>query len=254
MEKNRLFRWIFLPALVSVFLMLSGCSGKAGSSSSPTPPSAPSGSTSGTSGQEKKEDEPVSGSGAPVIDYQVLVNKNHPLPEGWEDAVDFVHITNSLGDDLSIERNTYAAYLKLHDQLARDGIDIDIGSAWRSAAEQQEFADSVSKEYGEKDGKRYAALPGYSEHQTGLALDLYLKIDGKEISRKEELEEYPEIWEEIHDQLAQFGFILRYPEGSEEVTGYAYKPWHIRYVEEKAAREITAQEITLEEYLGLDDL
>ena len=48
--------------------------------------------------------------------------------------------------------------------------------------------------------------------------------------------------------------MLDNPEGSEEVTGYAYEPWHIRYVEEKAAREITEQEITLEEYLDLDDL
>ena len=251
MEKNRLFRWIFLLALISVFSMLSGCSGKAGSSSSASPSSAPSGSTSG---QEKKEDEQVSESGAPVIDYQVLVNKNHSLPEGWEDAVDLVHITNSLGKEISVERSTYAAYLKLHDQLAREGIDVDISSAWRSEAEQQEFADSAAKEYGEKDGKKHAALPGHSEHQTGLALDLYIKIDGKDIYRKKELMKYPEIWEEIHDQLAQFGFILRYPEGSEEVTGYAYEPWHIRYVEEKAAREITEQEITLEEYLDLDDL
>ena len=65
---------------------------------------------------------------------------------------------------------------------------------------------------------------------------------------------FPEIWEEIHDQLAQFGFILRYPEGSEGVTGHPYEPWHIRYVGEKAAEEITRQEITLEEYLNADDL
>ena len=122
MEKNRLFRWIFLLALISVFSMLSGCSGKAGSSSSASPSSAPSGSTSG---QEKKEDEQVSESGAPAIDYQVLVNKNHPLPEGWEDAVDLVHITNSLGKEISVERSTYAAYLKLHDQLAREGIVVE---------------------------------------------------------------------------------------------------------------------------------
>ena len=131
---------------------------------------------------------------------------------------------------------------------------MDISSAWRSTADQQALVDSSAGETSGKAAKEYVAEPGYSDHQTGLALDLYLNVDGEDVVQKEELENYPEIWEEIHDLLPQYGFILRFPEGSEGVTGHPYEPWHIRYVGEKAAEEITRQEITLEEYLNADDL
>ena len=64
-------------------------------------------------------------------------------------------------------------------------------------------------------------------------------------------DEYLELWETVHAKLADYGFILRLPEGREHITGYAYEPWHIRYVGDAgSAKEITAEDITLEEYLG----
>ena len=83
----------------------------------------------------------------------------------------------------------------------------------------------------------YVAVPGYSEHHTGLALDLYL--------------ESMDVWAKIHAKLPEFGFILRYPEGKEDITGYAYEPWHVRYVGMDTAEEITSRGITLEEYLDV---
>ena len=93
-------------------------------------------------------------------------------------------------------------------------------------------------------------MPGYSEHHTGLALDLYLVIDGKDVYLNEDMVEYPEIWAKIHEKLGKYGFILRYLEGKEAITGYSYEPWHIRYVNDaKIASEIMEKGITLEEYL-----
>ena len=72
-----------------------------------------------------------------------------------------------------------------------------------------------------------AALVWY---HTGLALDLYLNIDGKDVYLNEDMVKYPEKWAKIHSKLPDYGFILRYPKGKEEITGYSYEPWHIRYV------------------------
>ena len=94
------------------------------------------------------------------------------------------------------------------------------------------------------------AVPGYSEHHTGLALDLYLNINGKDVYENEDMVKYPEVWAKIHKKLADYGFILRYLEGKEDITGYSYEPWHIRYIDNvDAAKEIAERGITLEEYL-----
>ena len=84
--------------------------------------------------------------------------------------------------------------------------------------------------------------------------DLYLNIDGKDVYLNEDMVEYPEVWAKIHEKLAEHGFILRYLEGKEDITGYSYEPWHIRYVGDPAiAKEITDAGETLEEYLGVAD-
>ena len=184
------------------------------------------------------------------IDYLVLVNKENPLPEGWEDTVETVHMTNSMGRDIEVEKAAYEAYLKLKEELEAEDIYVDLDSVRRTVAQQQEIVEDFTKEYGEDYVKRYVAVPGFSEHHTGLALDLYLVIDGKEVYLNEEMVQYPEIWAKIHAKLADHGFILRYLEGKESITGYGYEPWHIRYVNDvKIAQEIMEKGITLEEYL-----
>ena len=184
------------------------------------------------------------------IDYMVLVNKENPLPETWEENLEIVHMTNSLGDDVEVEKKAYEAYLELKAGLADEGVFIDLDSAYRSVAEQQRIVEEFTEQYGEDYVKQYVAVPGYSEHHTGLALDLYLNIDGKDVFLNEDMVQYPEIWAKIHEKLPEYGFILRYLEGKEEITGYAYEPWHIRYLDDaEIAKEITAKGLTLEEYL-----
>lgn len=185
------------------------------------------------------------------IDYMVLVNKTHKLPDDWEEKLETVHMTNSVGDDVEVEKKAYDAYLKLKADIEKDGIHVDLDSARRSVADQQRIMDDFTKQYGKDYALKTVATPGYSEHHTGLALDLYLIIDGKDITENEDMVQYPEIWSKIHSKLADYGFILRYLEGREYITGYSYEPWHIRYIDNvDTAKEIMSKDITFEEYLG----
>ncbi len=187
------------------------------------------------------------------IDYRVLVNKLNALPDGWEDALETVTTTNSCGDEVVTEKKAYEAYERLRDDLEKnDGIHVELDSAYRSVAKQQEIMERFTKEFGADYAAKTVAKPGYSEHHTGLALDLYLVVDGKNVVENAELEQYPELWEKIHAKLAEYGFILRYLEGREHVTGYGYEPWHIRYVDDAAAaKEIMSRPgLTFEEYLA----
>ena len=192
------------------------------------------------------------------IDYLALVNKLNPLPEGWEEALETVHITNSVGDDVEVEARAYAAYERLKADLeANDGIYLELDSARWSIAAQQDIMDRFIEKYGADYAAKTVATPGYSEHHTGLALDLYFRLKGEEggftdVYYNEDMVQYPEIWEKIHRKLADYGFILRYLQDKEHITGYGYEPWHIRYVDSvEIAREIMAQPgMTLEVWLG----
>lgn len=192
-----------------------------------------------------------------VIDYMVLVNKENVLPDGWEEALDITTTTNSVGDEVKTESKAYEAYLALKEEVEQDlegyekgEVRLELDSAYRSIAEQQQIWDDFMEKYGEEYTTTHVAVPGFSEHQTGLALDLYFTIDGKDIYENEDLVQYTDIWEVIHARLAEHGFILRYLDGREDTTGYSYEPWHIRYIDDPAvAKEIMDKNITLEEYL-----
>ena len=104
----------------------------------------------------------------------------------------------------------------------------------RMQTEDMDVASEFLVKYGADYVKNYVAEPGFSEHHTGLAIDLYL--------------ESVDAWAKIEARLPELGFILRYPLGKENITGYSYEPWHIRYVGKDAAEEIMSEGITLEEY------
>ena len=198
--------------------------------------------------------------GVSDIDYLALVNKLNPLPEGWEDSLRTVMITNSVGDVVEVETSAYAAYTRLKADLAwNDNIYLELDSARRTIAEQQDIMDRFIEKYGADYAAKTVAQPGYSEHHTGLALDLYFNIQNEHgefidvyYNEDMEKEEYKDIWDTIHSKLAEYGFILRYLEGEEHITGYRYEPWHIRYVDSKEiAKEIMSKPgCTLEEYLA----
>lgn len=191
------------------------------------------------------------------LDYYILVNKTHKLPDEWEGNIETVTVTNSVDDTVEVEKRTYDAYLLLKDDLEKnDGIYLELDSGRRSVAAQQEIMDRYIKEYGADYAAKTVAQPGFSEHHTGLAIDLYFRIkddDGnfKDVYYNQDLVQYPEIWAKIHSKLADYGFILRYLEGREHITGYGYEPWHLRYIYDvDTAKDIMSKDITFEEYLG----
>lgn len=173
----------------------------------------------------------------------VLVNRDNRLPEGFRaDLADFegAKVGKALVGDLA----------EMRAAAAGDGVYLGIGSAYRSAAEQEAvFNEAVSGFAAQGDtrdvaiGKagRIAALPGHSEHETGLAIDFSLDGDmGKQA----------EMWDWLGGNAWEYGFILRYPEGKERITGCSYEPWHYRYVGKADAKAVYRQGLALEEYLG----
>ena len=191
-------------------------------------------------------------SGNSRYDYLVLVNKYTKLPDDWEKKVELVTTKNAWDEDIQIEKNAYEQYKKLAKNLKKDGIYIELDSVYRSVKAQQELWDewSADPEKGIEYVKQYVAVPGYSEHHTGLAVDICLKKDGKLVYENDDMIADRETFSKIHEKIADYGFILRYLEGRDDVTGYAYEPWHLRYVgSKKIAKEIMDKNITFEEYL-----
>lgn len=185
-------------------------------------------------------------------DYLVLVNKYSQLPDDWEKNVELVDAKNAWDEDIKIEKETYESYKKLKEDLEKNGITIELDSVYRSVKAQQELWDDWSNdpEKGLEYVKKYVAVPGYSEHHTGLAVDICLKKNGKLISDNDEMIAEKDIFSKIHAKLADYGFILRYLNGKDDITGYAYEPWHLRYVGSKEiAKDIMDKNLTFEEYL-----
>lgn len=196
----------------------------------------------------KKEDNVES-----KTDYLVLVNKYSQLPDDWESTVELASAKDFEGGDIQVEKKALDEFYKLQDALHKEGIDIVLDSVYRSVSKQQKLWDdwSADPEKGIEYVRKYVAVPGYSEHHTGLAIDIAIKKDGKIIYDNDEMIREREIFAKVHSKLADYGFILRYLENREDSTGYAYEPWHLRYVDStKIAKEIMDKNITFEEYLG----
>ena len=183
-------------------------------------------------------------------DYMVLVNKQSKLPEDWEKRIELVEVTNGLDEKYQVEKKTAEAYKKLREDLLKDDITIELDSTYRTVEEQQEIWDEFLEEYGEEYTKTYVAIPGTSEHHTGLAIDIKIIKDGIVIDDNDDMTNEEEIFSKIHAKLAKYGFILRYPKGKEDITGYGAEVWHFRYLDNKdIAKEIMDNDLTLEEYL-----
>jgi len=170
----------------------------------------------------------------------VLVNKIYKLPESWKPS-DLVAVESG-GQQMRSEAAQAFQLLKEDCKVA--GFNIIAHSAYRSTKSQKHFYDNMLAINGEEYTDKYMARPGHSEHTTGLAADI--SINGAHYTKIENSEHYPT----FYALLENHGFIVRYPQGKEHLTGYAYEAWHIRYIGKDLAKQVNALGITYDEYVA----
>lgn len=179
----------------------------------------------------------------------VLVDRTRALPEAYAppDLIDApVPFTFAQPDPRRMVRREVAGHLgDLFAGAAAAGLPLVAISGYRSFQTQRNVHDSYLSKDGQAD--RYSAAPGHSEHQTGLAMDV-TGADGL-CPTEDCFAARPEArW--LAEHAADYGFIVRYPQGKEAVTGYNYEPWHLRYVGIDVARELRRRGLTLDEWMG----
>lgn len=202
----------------------------------------PAGGTSDTAAPDRDADTDRSEGGGSnrMTDYMIIVNSETKVPSDFVGTVNLVTVKNDRGSEFRLEEQTWLHYLELKKYLADElGITVDLDSAYRDEAEQQRIWDEFSEEFGEWYAEKYAAVPGTSEHHTGLALDVCLIKDGRVIDDNDAMNAETEIFGQIYPVLPRFGFIHR----------YSHECWHYRYVgSPEMAQAIADSGLTLEQY------
>ena len=157
----------------------------------------------------------------------LIANKTYSLPESYAPGID---------------KTAESALNKMINAAKQDGINLFIKSGYRSYSTQKTLYNNYVARDGVAAADRYSARPGHSEHQTGLAFDL----NSLEQSFGETKEGK---W--LAEHCHEYGFIIRYPKDKEDVTGYMYEPWHVRYLGDDIAKDVYESGKCLEEYLGI---
>ena len=170
------------------------------------------------------------------IDGILLANKKYPLPASF-----------APGENPEARE----AFEEMAAEALLEGYDLDAFSTFRTFERQQELYERYVGRDGVEAADRYSARPGYSEHQTGLAFDIGEATQPEHYARESFGDTPAGQW--LLANAHRFGFILRYPEGKEDITGYMHESWHYRYVGKEAAGRIQSRGITLEEYLLVPD-
>ena len=196
----------------------------------------------------------ISSNGEPETKYTItnpsnlltLVKKGFYLPANYEpELVDPEIPVAPDCQNPKMTKETSDALTKMYKAAKQEGLELVVNSAYRSYQTQVEtMADFVAR-YNTQYANEYVAQPGASEHQTGLGVDLTSQsvVEGKRITFGD-TEEYR--W--VIKNCARFGFIIRFEDGTDGITGIAHEPWHLRYVGEDVAKEIQKNGWTFEEY------
>lgn len=172
----------------------------------------------------------------------ILVNAEHPIQHMERPAL----APAVPGSDILLDTRAAAMLSGLISRIGAAGEIVPV-SGWRSEAEQREIWDGSMRESGEEFTRKYVALPGCSEHQTGLAIDLALRADNIDFIRPEF--PYDGVCGRFRALAADYGFVERYQSGKEGVTDIAAEPWHFRYVGRPHARIMCEMGLCLEEYV-----
>ena len=182
---------------------------------------------------EEKSSEDASLREPKYINGILIVNKEYGLPD------DFAKGESSEARE---------AFEQMKSDAAKEGIYLNAFSTYRSYWSQYALYNSYVSNYGQDSTDAFSAKPGFSEHQTGLAFD----IGGVDRSLWAEDDfKYTDEAKWLKENCTKYGFILRYPEGKEWITGYMYESWHFRYIGVEHSKNFENSDLTLEEYLGL---
>ena len=194
-------------------------------------------------------DEPENTPSAQAPWNLILVNTWNPLPE------DYSITTTQFGNGQAVDERCYSDLQAMLDACRADGLSPVVCSSYRTWEKQETLYNNLvdkltAQGYSAEDAKEAAgkeiAVPGTSEHQSGLAVDI---VDLNHQILDSAQEDTP-VQKWLMEHCWEYGFILRYPNGKSELTGIIYEPWHYRYVGREAAKEITEAGLCLEEYLA----
>ncbi len=173
----------------------------------------------------------------------LLVNKYYKLKEDFE-PINLVNISNKYAyQNNQVISIVNDAFVSMWNAANENGYKLIINSSYRSYKSQDDVYNNLKASKGEKNADKQAARPGYSEHQTGLAIDVF-EINNQLTSTFKDSEAYT--W--LKNNAYLYGFIERYPEDKENITGYAFESWHYRYVGIEVAKIIHDEDITYDEY------
>ena len=178
------------------------------------------------------------------IDNLVIVNKYYKLDKNYVPKLVKVSKKYAINESQLLTKDAKEAFEKMCEDARKDNIYLYSGSAYRSYSYQNTLYTNRVKSDGLEYANKTAAKAGYSEHQTGLAIDV---LNGKFEYLDSDDKEYDWLIENGH----KYGFILRYPKDKEYITGYTYEPWHFRYLSIEVATELKEKNITYEEYIGM---
>lgn len=174
-------------------------------------------------------------------DIGVLVNKKFKLRSDYYPSV----VATGLTGGGELRQEAVVALSQLFSAANNEGISLSVLSAYRSYSTQESTYNGYVSQYGQEQTDTFSARPGHSEHQTGLAVDVgtgecnFDQCFGGTIAGK---------WLQLH--APEYGFIIRYPSDGQELTGYSYEPWHLRYLGKDIAKAVVAGGGVYEKYLG----
>jgi len=181
---------------------------------------------------------------------EVVVNKERNLKETYvpEDLVKITDVPTLLASpEVNQLRKPAAEALTKLIEAAKEELNVQLyaRSGYRSYKTQESTYNGYVKNHGQAEADKFSAKPGQSEHQTGLAMDI--SSESVNFLLEEEFGDTTEgKW--VAENAHKFGFIVRYPKGKEEITGYQYEPWHLRYLGEDLAKKVYESGLTLEQY------
>ena len=176
--------------------------------------------------------------------YEIIINKANPLNDDMINLYKQVEVENNVYPNIKIEQKTYENYIELKKAIEERGYYLNIRSGFRSFEESQIIYDKYVQEKGSTYAEKYVAKPGVSEHNAGIAFDVVISKDLTNLKNDYQSDEY----KYLENIAYLYGFIIRYPKDKENITGYEYEPWHLRYVGKDLAKYLTKNNLTLEEY------